>query len=172
MSGPSVTGRPDRNPLAALTLLSAALIDLLPLPDPSGQWPMPSFVLCVLFYWSLVRSVESPAILVVALGILVDAASGIPPGPTAVALLVAQMASRALRRVLLDQPPFVIWSGFLLVAVAYQATRWTLVSLALSRPLPLRLAVLELISSLVAYPALAALLSLLCPKVRRRASRA
>ena len=172
MSTASVADRPDRNPAAALTLTSAALIDLLPLPDPSGQWPMPSCLLCVLFYWSLARPVGVPALLLLALGILADAASGMPPGPTAIALLGARAASRALRRVLLEQPSFVIWSGFLLIAALYQATRWALASLALGHLFPLRLPLLELLSSLLAYPVAAALLSRLCPKARRRASRA
>ena len=113
-----------------------------------------------------------PALLLLALGILVDATSGMPPGPTAVALLGARAASRALRRVLLEQPPFVTWSGFLLIATLYQATRLALASLALGHMFPLRLSLLELVSSLAAYPIVAALLSLLCPKVRGRASRA
>ena len=36
MSLPFSASRADRNPIAALTLISAALVDLLPLPDPSG----------------------------------------------------------------------------------------------------------------------------------------
>jgi rod shape-determining protein MreD len=172
MSVPSVAPRTDWSPVAALTLISAGLVDLLPLPDPSGQWPMPSFLPCALFYWTLVQPVGLPAVLLLALGILVDAASGIPAGPTAIALVVARTAARALRRVLLDQPPFVLWAGFLLVALAYQAARWGLTSLVLGHGLPVRPPVIELISSLTAYPAVAALLSLLRPRRRRRASRA
>lgn len=172
MSLPFGARRAGRNPIAGLTLISAALVDLLPLPDPSGRFPMPSLLPCALFYWTLVRPVGLPDALLLALGLLVDAVSGLPLGPTALALLVARMAARALRRVLLDQPPFVVWAGFLLVALAFQATRWILVSLALGHLFPLRPQLLELIGALAVYPAMAALLSLLGPRVRRRASRA
>jgi rod shape-determining protein MreD len=172
MSRPSVASGADRSWIAASTLISAALVDLLPLPDSSGRWPMPSLLPCVLFYWTLVRPIGITDALLLALGILVDAVSGLPLGCTAMALLVARTVAHALRRVLLDQPPFVVWAGFLVVALAWQATRWVLVSLALGHPFPLRPQLLELIGSLAVYPAVAAMLSMLRPRTRRRASRA
>jgi rod shape-determining protein MreD len=156
----------------ALALVLAALVDLLPLPDPSGRWPMPMLLVCVLFYWTLVRATEVPGWLLFGLGVAVDAIAGVPPGPSPIALLAARRAARSLRRVLLEQPPFVVWAGFLLVAVLYQMVRWSLTSLALGAILPVRSLLLELLASLLAYPLAAALLSMGQPKGRRRASRA
>jgi hypothetical protein len=66
----------------------------------------------------------------------------------------------------------VVWAGFLLAALAWQATRWVLVSMMLGHPFPLRPQLIELMGSLAIYPAVAALLSTLCSDTRRRASRA
>ena len=48
MSRPSTVRGTDHSLIAASTLITATLVDLLPLPDPSGHWSMPSLLPCVL----------------------------------------------------------------------------------------------------------------------------
>jgi rod shape-determining protein MreD len=151
------SGRTHSGPVALLCLISAALLDLLPVPDASGDAPMPSLLLCALFAWSLARPSLLPPWSVCVVGIATDAVVGLPIGATAISLLAVRRFAVAARRGLLVQPPIVVWATFLLVALGYVALRWALVALAVGQAPPVRVPLLEVGLTAAVYPPVSAL---------------
>lgn len=174
MIPPVTATRARANPVAALSLVLAALLDLLPLPNASGNAPMPSLAVCVLFFWTLARPDLLPGWLLLGVGIAVDLVAGLPPGPIAMGLLLGRQVALSMRRSLLSQRPLVVWAAFLPCAGAVLGARWALTSLLLGHLFSLRTLVLEVAITLAAYPLTAVILARLVAGRRpmRHASRA
>lgn len=174
MIAPAAAPRARPSPAAALSLVLAALLDLSPLPNGSGSASMPSLAVCVLFFWTLARPDLLPGWLLLGVGIAVDLVAGLPPGPSAMGLLLGRQVALSMRRSLLSQRAAVIWAAFLPCAGAALGVRWLMTSLLLGHLFSLRTLVLEVALTLAAYPLAAILLGLLVPGRRpvRHASRA
>ena len=157
-------GRSGPGPMALTCLISASLLDLLPVPDASGDAPMPCLLLCALFAWTLALPSSLPPWSVCAVGIASDAVAGLPVGATAIGLLAVRRFVVAARRGLLVQPPIIVWAAFLLVALGYAGLRWALVALAVGHAPPVRVPLLEVGLTAAVYPPVAALMG----SLRRR----
>lgn len=174
MTALAVSSRVRASPVAGLSLVLAALLDLAPLPNASGNASMPAVAVCVLFFWTLARPELLPGWLLLGLGISVDLVSGLPPGPIAMGWLLGRQVALSMRRSLLSQQAVVIWAAFLPCAGAALGIRWAMTSLLFGHLFSLRTLALEVALTLAAYPLTAAVLGRLAPGRRpvRHASRA
>lgn len=149
-----------RRSLPALTVLLAALLDLLP--GRAAPLPMaPSLLLCVAYYWMALRAELMPAGLLFVLGLAADAAGGQPLGLTPLMLLAGKLAVEACRRVLYLRSFGGLWLGFAAMLLASGLAGWIAASLWQARLLSLRAAFAELTLSAAVFPAIAWLLGLI-----------
>ena len=134
----------------ALTLLAAALADLLPV--PASGTPAPLLTLCVACFWLLHDPDHLTAPPLFLTGLLLDGAGGTPLGLTSLALLLVRSALLATRALLLARPALAV-GGALAVAVAtFGALRWLLFGLWEGRLYPLQPSLIEALLTLAAYP--------------------
>ena len=144
-------------PLA--TVLLAVVLDLLPLPNTAPQSLAPFFTVCVFAYWALFSpGLMSPAV-TFAVGLLVDAAGGLPLGLTSLALLVARSVLLTGQRFLVAQPFPVLWGCFVATALAVELVRWLVASGYWGRLLPLQPVLFQTGLTIAFYPVVNALLS-------------
>jgi rod shape-determining protein MreD len=137
-------------PLAAALL--AVLADVLPLLHlgPAGVTPLAT--LCVAFFWSLYRPDLFGAGAAFVTGLAHDAVAGLPLGLTSLVLLLARHVVVVQQRFFVTRSFPVIWSCFVLLALAALALRWALSCLWWGRlfaPQPLAF---ELLLTLALYP--------------------
>lgn len=156
---PAAPARPAGVLVALASGLAAALLDLLPLPAPSGAGAAPLLTLGAVCFWSLHAPALLPPLAVFALGLALDAAAGTPPGLTALALLAARGGLAASRRLLLAQPFAVVWAGVALAVAGFAALRWLLASLWWGRVFPLEPSLAEAFLTAAFYPPVAWLLA-------------
>jgi rod shape-determining protein MreD len=142
-----------------LTALAAAVVDLLPLPNPAPQALAPATTVCVCYFWTLSRPDLMNPLAIFLVGLVLDGVGGLPLGLTSLALLVGRCAVMGGQRFLRAQPFAVVWLCFVPVASAVAAARWLLASLAWGRLFPLEPVALEAGLTVAAYPAIGWLLS-------------
>lgn len=148
-----------------LTGLAAVLVDLLPLPDAGPQSLAPLTTVCVFYFWTLYRPDLMTPLAVFAIGLVLDAAGGMPLGLTSLSLLLVRSLLLTRQRFLLAQPFPVIWACFVLVVLATAGIRWLLASLWWGRLFSPDPVLLEAALTVVAYPAIGWLLARLQPHV-------
>lgn len=119
-----------------LTALAAAVLDLVPLPDAAPRAPAPSLLVGVCCYWLVCRPDLLPPALLFALGTMLDLAGGMPPGATALGLLLARAPLGSWRRFLLHQGPVLVWLAFGPVLLLVGLVRWAALSLLAGGALP------------------------------------
>jgi rod shape-determining protein MreD len=142
-----------------LTGLAAVLVDLLPLPDPGPQSLAPLTTLCVLYFWTLYRPDLMTPLAVFAIGLVLDAAGGMPLGLSSLSFLLVRSLLLTGQRFLLAQPFAVIWGCFALVVVATAAVRWLLASLWWERLFSPEPVLLEAGLTVIVYPVIGWLLA-------------
>lgn len=144
-------------PLA--TALVAVILDLLPLPNTAPQSLAPSATICVFAYWALFcPELMTPAATFL-VGLVLDAAGGLPPGLTSLALLLIRSALLTGQRFLVAQPFAVLWGCFLLVALAVELARWLTACAYWGRLLPVQPVLLHTVLTVAFYPVVSAVLS-------------
>ncbi len=109
----------------------AVLMSAMPVHLPGYAALAPSFVLMVVYYWTLHRPELLPPGALFAVGLLDDFMSGGPLGLNAAVLLVVNIAMATQSRVLKGQPFELLWFAFAMVALGAQlvatllAAMWT-----------------------------------------------
>lgn len=151
--------RTIRNLAPVLTGLLAVLVDLLPLPNPAPQSLAPLTTVCVFYFWTLYRPDLMTPLAAFVIGLVFDAAGGLPLGLTALSLLLVRSVLLTGQRFLLAQPFALIWGCFVLVAVAVAAVRWALASLWWGRLFALQPVVVETGLTVAVYPLIGLLLA-------------
>jgi rod shape-determining protein MreD len=86
-------------------------------------------VLHPIYYWTLFRPTLFPAWLAFLLGFAIDLVAGSLLGLNAFLLVFASLVIARQRRYLLSQPFATQWAGFLLVSLAAEAIRWSVMGL-------------------------------------------
>ena len=138
----------------AATLVFLAFFEALPLGLPHGSVVMPLFTVIGVYYWSIYRPDLVPAPVVFAIGLLHDLLAGGPIGLMALLLVALHALCAAQRRVFVGKSFAVGWWGFAMVAIGVGALDWLVASLYylhLMNPRPL---FVQLILTVVLYPAL------------------
>ena len=90
----------------------------------------PFFLLMVVYYWAIYRPTVMPVAYTFALGLILDFLTELPPGLSALVLLVLQTVVRRSRLFLMGQPYMMVWLGFGILTLAYTLSFWLLMSLA------------------------------------------
>ena len=133
------------------TLLLAALVDLLPLPKSLA----PSVLSAVFFFWTVHRPDLLSAPGTFAVGLALDAAAGLPPGMTSLALLVARTlllsGEGALRSLHLAGQMLGCGGTALLIGTV----RWLAACAFWGHVLPVRPLLTEALLTLLVYPVIA-----------------
>lgn len=159
---PSRRRRLDTAFRAGFPALSAALLLMLgaaPLRLPAQAQTQQALLLGCVFFWALYRPASVPGPVVFLLGLLADLLGLLPPGTTALALLLVLGLVRHWRRGLARRGFLVVWLVFGAMAGGVAALEWASVSLLALRPMPPAGAVIQFALSAGLYPALAILLT-------------
>ncbi len=108
------------------TLLLAVALSGIPYGIPFLGPVTPFFALIAIFYWSIHRPEQVPAVVIFGIGVLQDLITGGPPGSIALLLLLVHALAVSQQRILLGQSYLVEWAGFALVAVGAAVVGWLL----------------------------------------------
>lgn len=158
-----------RRLLPLVTALVAVLIDLLPLPAPGPHGVTSFLTLAVVYFWSLYRPDLLGPGAVFVIGLVYDALAGLPPGLSALVLLLARHVMVSHQRFFFAKSFLVVWCCFVLLAAGTLGLRWAIGSLWFGRwfdPTPL---LLEIAITVALYPALAWVLIRLHAQIPRGA---
>ncbi len=117
-----------RRQLPAASALLAVLLDLMPLPDAAPERLFPLLTPVVAFHWALRRPDLFTPLTFLLVGLVMDAAGGLPLGTSGLALLAACALVHGRERTLLAQPPLLLWGGFALFLAVFEAVRWAVAS--------------------------------------------
>ena len=142
-----------------LTALIAVGIDLLPIPSSAPQSLAPFVTVCVFAYWTLAVPELMTPLATFAVGLVLDAAGGLPLGLTPLALLVVRSVLLTGQRFLVAQPFPVLWGCFVLVALAVELVRWAVASLYWSHLLAVQPILFQTFLTVALYPVVSAFLS-------------
>lgn len=165
-SGIMASGRPGdlaRAALPFLTVFVLICVDLAPLPSAAPTTIAPLFSLAAIFYWTVQRPDLLGNGLILILTLLLDAASGMPLGLTALALFATRLVLLAPRRFLSSRSFAVLWACFSLVALLLLGLRWVIACLFWQEALPLRPVLFEILLTIAAYPLVSLALAFLLP---------
>lgn len=108
------------------TLLLAVALAGVPYGIPFFGPVTPFFALIAIFYWSIHRPEQIPAVAIFGIGVLQDLITGGPPGSIALLLLLVHALAVSQQRILLGQSYLVEWAGFALVALGAAVVGWLL----------------------------------------------
>ncbi len=114
---------PGAQTIAVLLLMSA------PFGIPGQAQLQPAWATACVFFWSLYRPASLPALLVFAIGLLLDLLAQGPIGVHVFILLLVHAAALRLRRTFTRSGFATVWLMFCGVAAASAAGEWLLVSL-------------------------------------------
>lgn len=89
----------------------------------------PFFILMPLYYWSVFRPSLVPAVILFALGLIVDFVSGFPIGLHAALFVIVNLTVKKQRLFLMGQPYPMFWMGFSVVATFVYTVQWLFFSL-------------------------------------------
>ena len=140
---------PGVQTVVVLLLLSA------PLGIPGQAQLQPAWVQASVFFWSLYRPASMPALLVFAVGLLLDLLAQGPVGIEVLVLLLIHAAALKSRRLLTRSGFAAVWLAFTGVALCAALLEYALVCLLTWRGLPLWPGVFEFCIAAGLYPFLA-----------------
>lgn len=118
-----------------------------------GYIATPIIPLVVVFFWSIYNPDVLPAPGVFLIGLLQDLLTGSPLGLWAFVYLTTQFIVSSQRSYFLGREQKVVWIGFTFAAIAAGFVLWMLMNLLSGAILPLRALVLQLLATIMIYPA-------------------
>lgn len=144
----------QQNYLPVLLLLFAALVSLTPMPFAGDMAIMPSFSLITVFYWSLLRPAQLPAITIFIAGLIIDAFAAPALGLNILILLTMRMMAIRFSSRFARQTIWFFWAGFWLMSLPCWLIFWMLASLQADRVLSMTPALLDWSFTALCYPLL------------------
>jgi rod shape-determining protein MreD len=142
-----------------LTSLVLVLLGSMPLYVGHVGVVMPQLCVAAVFYWTIYRPDLMTYGAAFAVGLVADVVSGAPLGSTALAVLIVRRIVLAQRRYLIGKPFQVLWTGFLLAALAAAAIAWCTASLYLLHFVDAWPLLVRTMMAMVLFPAVAWLLA-------------
>ncbi len=147
------------------TSIFFVLLGAVPLGLPGFATVGPLYSLCAVFFWTVVRPTLLPPFAVFFVGLVEDSLSGGPLGLWAVLFLLVQFVTISQRRVLVGIRFLLSWASFVPVCYIVGVAAWGGASLYYGHILSLRPIMLQSTLTLLAYPAVAWLLTLCMRKL-------
>jgi rod shape-determining protein MreD len=141
----------------AICTIFLMLLTLTPFGFADQAQLLPAITLTCVWFWSLYRPLQMPALLVFAIGLLLDLLGYLPLGVGVLTLLATHGIAFRLRRVLVKQSFLVVWLVFVLVAAGGAALMWALSCVLFYRLLVPAPAVFQAVLTIALYPAIAIL---------------
>jgi len=139
-----------------LTLgLLAIGLEAAPLGLSANAWPSPDILFCVVAYWSIRRPEAAVLPAVVALGLVRDLITDIPPGAGLLTLVLASEFLKAVGPGLARRNFATEWALLAMVLAFVMLGQWLVVLLLLAHPPYLYDLGLQWLATLALYPALA-----------------
>jgi rod shape-determining protein MreD len=89
----------------------------------------PFFLLMAVYYWAIYRPTVMPVAYTFVLGLILDFLTELPPGMSALIMLVLQTVVRRSRLFMMGQPYVMVWLGFGITCLTYTLAFWLLMSL-------------------------------------------
>jgi len=126
------TSAPQRveNPIARLlpivSTLLATVISIQPAHIPGDAALTPAFALMAVYHWTIYRPDLLPPLALFLAGITQDLLTGVPPGVTALVLLLARALVLRQRRHFVNRPFPFVWAGFTVLTGGAMLFLWTL----------------------------------------------
>ena len=142
-----------------MTSLVLVLLGSMPLYVGHVGAVMPQLGVAAVFYWTIYRPDLMTYGAAFAVGLAADVVSGAPLGSTALAVLIVRRIVLAQRRYLIGKPFQVLWTGFLLAALAAAAIAWCTASLYLLHFIDVWPLLVRTMMAMVLFPAVAWLLA-------------
>ena len=131
------------------------LVGQLPLPLPFLSEVAPAFALVSIYYWAVFRPDLMPYAAVFGLGIIQDAVAGAPFGLYPLVYLLVQSLVLNQRRFVVGKPFWVFWCAFAMVAPIAVFVAWIMASLLRGVLLSPGTALIELVMTIILFPAIA-----------------
>jgi rod shape-determining protein MreD len=125
------TSAPQRidNPFARLlplaTTLLATIITIQPAHIPGYAALTPAFTLMAVYHWTVYRPDLLPPLALFLVGMTQDLLAGVPPGATALVLLLARAVVLRQRRHFVNRPFPFVWAGFTALTGGAMLFFWT-----------------------------------------------
>jgi rod shape-determining protein MreD len=129
---PAGTSAPQRvdNPVARLlpiaTTLLATVISIQPVHIPGYAALTPAFTLMAVYHWTIYRPDLLRPLALFLVGVIQDLLAGVPPGVTALVLLLARAIVLRQRRQFVNRLFPFVWTGFTMLTSAAMMFLWTL----------------------------------------------
>jgi rod shape-determining protein MreD len=126
------TPAPQRveNPVARLlpiaTTLFATVISIQPAHIPGYAALTPAFTLMAVYHWTIYRPDLLPPSALFLVGVTQDLLAGVPPGVTALVLLVARATVLPHRSHFVNRLFPFVWTGFTMLTIGAMLFLWTL----------------------------------------------
>lgn len=121
--------QPIDNPFARLlplaTTLLATIITIQPAHIPGYAALTPAFTLMAVYHWTVYRPDLLPPLALFLVGMTQDLLAGVPPGATALVLLLARAVVLRQRRHFVNRPFPFVWAGFTALTGGAMLFFWT-----------------------------------------------
>ena len=137
------------------------LLSMVSLSLPYTGTIKPLLILVPLYYWNLYRPSFIPLFAAFAFGILIDLLAHYPVGLHAALFVVVGLVIKSQRLFMLGQPYLMIWLGFAIVSTSVYAAQWLFFMLIHMRFMPLTDLFASNAISILLYPAIAAILTVM-----------
>lgn len=116
------------NYLPVLLLFVAVFVGLTPVPLAGTGSIMPCFALIAVFYWSLLRPMQLPAVALFIAGLVMDAFSAPALGISVLMLLTMRVLTAMFASRFARQTIWFFWGGFWLMSLPCWIAYWLLAS--------------------------------------------
>ena len=112
--------------LPIATTLLATVISIQPAHIPGYAALTPAFTLMTIYHWTIYRPDLLPPLALFLVGVTQDLLAGVPPGVTALVLLLTRAVVLRHRRHFVNRPFPFVWAGFTMVTGGVMLFLWTL----------------------------------------------
>lgn len=155
--------------LPALLTLLLVLIGAVPIGAPLIGPVLPAFGLAAVFIFAIHRPDLMPHWLAFMIGLIQDLVVGGPLGLNALLLLVVQGLCSSQRRFLAGRPFWLVWLGFMMVALPASVVQWLIACAYLTAIVPYRDVLMQATVTTALFPLVAAPLILLANRLGHEA---
>ena len=135
-----------------LMTLVLVVINLVPLQLPGYSPIAPDFALMAVYYWALHKPNLLPSGAVFSVGLFQDFVSGGPIGLGAAILILVYFIALSQARFFYGKSFFVVWWGFMMVAVGVALVKWLVACLFATSFVAIEPAAFECAMGIAVYP--------------------